>query len=387
MKPSLTLFIKFKALNMKKLLNAGMILAIIQFVFIGYTQAQLTSLPDAGNKRASVSEQVGITDVIINYNRPHVKKREGHIWGELIPVGYVYQGFGTSKAAPWRAGANENTTIEFSTDVKIEGQTLPAGKYGFFVAYDPKECTLIFSKNSTSWGSFFYKQDEDALRVKVKPIPADKSVEWLKYEFTDQTPARAMVQLQWEKLIIPFKIDVDVVNTQLASFRKELRSEKGFTWESWNQAALYCAQNKTNLDEALLWADTATSVNFGGSQSFQSWSTKAMVLDSLGRSTEAAAAMKKALPFGSMNELYFYARNLTRNKKGREAFEIFKMDYDKHPNEFLTNAGMARGYSAIGDYKKALTFALKAQAQASDQPNKNTMDKMVKTLQDGKDVN
>jgi hypothetical protein len=372
---------------MKKLLNAGMILAIIQFVFIGNTQAQLTSLPDAGNKRASVSEQVGITDIIIHYNRPHVKKREGHIWGELIPVGYINQGFGTSKAAPWRAGANENTTIEFSTDVKIEGQTLPAGKYGFFVAYDPNECTLIFSKNSTSWGSFFYKPDEDVLRVKVKPIPTDKSVEWLKYEFADQTPAGAVVQLQWEKLVIPFKIDVDVVNTQLASFRNELRSEKGFTWESWTQAALYCAQNKTNLDEALLWAGTATSVNFGGSQSFQAWSTKAMVLDSLGQSTEAAAAMKKALPFGSVNELYYYARNLTRHKKGKEAFEIFKIAYDKYPDVFLTNAGMARGYSAIGDYKKALTFAQKAHAQAPDKPNKDTLDRIVKTLQDGKDVN
>jgi hypothetical protein len=372
---------------MKKIFTAIIVMAFFHIALIGIANAQLTSLPDAGNKRATVSEQVGITDVTIHYNRPHVKGREGHIWGQLIPVGYVDQGFGSSKAAPWRAGANENTWIEFSTDVMIEGQPLAAGKYGFFVAYDPNECTLIFSKNSTSWGSFFYKPEEDALRVKVKPVPADKSVEWLKYEFADQTPASTQVQLQWEKLIIPFKIETDVVNTQLASLRKELRSEKGFNWESWNQAALYCAQNKTNLDEALLWADTATSVNFGGSQSFQAWSTKATVLDSLGRSAEAAQTMKKALPYASLNELYFYGRTLTRHKKGKEAFEIFKIDYDKHPNEFLTNAGMARGYSAIGDYKKALTFAQKAQAQAPDKPNKDILDRMVKTLQDGKDVN
>ena len=78
------------------------------------------------------------------------------------------EGFGSSKSAPWRAGANENTTIEFSTDVKIEGKSLPAGKYGFFVAYDPAEPTLIFSKNSSSWGSYYYDEREDALRVKVK---------------------------------------------------------------------------------------------------------------------------------------------------------------------------------------------------------------------------
>ena len=372
---------------MKKIFNAVMITAILQLTFLGIANAQLTSLPNGGNKRASVSEQVGLTDVTIRYSRPHVKQREGHIWGQLIPVGYADQGFGTSKAAPWRAGANENTTIEFSTDVKIEGQPLAAGKYGFFIAYDPNECTLIFSKNSTSWGSFFYKPDEDVLRVKVKPVPADKSVEWLKYEFTDEMPASAVVQLQWEKLIIPFKIEADAVTAQLESFRKELRSDKGFNWEAWDQAAQYCVQNKTNLNEALLWTDTATSVNFGGSQIFQPWSTKAAVLDSLGRNDEAVAIMKKALPYGDMNELYFYARNLTRHKKGKEAFDVFKMDYDKHPDQFLTNAGMARGYSAIGDYKKALPFAQKARTQAADKPNQDIVDKMIKNLQDGKDVN
>src|SRR5258708_1454780 len=160
---------------MKKLVNAIVIMAIVQLSMVGIAHAQLTSLPDAGNKRALVSEQVGITDVTIHYNRPHVRGREGQIWGKLIPVGYVDQGFGTSKAAPWRAGANENTWIEFSTDVMIDGQPLPAGKYAFFVAYDPNECTLIFSKNYTSGGSFFYKPEVDALRVEAKPIPGDKN--------------------------------------------------------------------------------------------------------------------------------------------------------------------------------------------------------------------
>src|ERR1700761_8691067 len=153
---------------MKRSLTTGITLALLVTAF-GYTaQAQLTSLPSGGNRRASVSEGIGVTNVSIVYSRPAVKKRDGHIWGELIPVGYVDQGFGPSKQAPWRAGANENTTIEFSTDVKIEGQPLAAGKYGLFIAYDPNESTIIFSKNNSSGGSFFYRQDEDALRVKVK---------------------------------------------------------------------------------------------------------------------------------------------------------------------------------------------------------------------------
>jgi Protein of unknown function (DUF2911) len=141
---------------MKNFFKVYLHLFLLQLAFAVFVEAQLTTTPRGGNKKASVSEQIGITDVIIHYSRPGVKKRDGHIWGELIPVGYTELGYGIKKPAPWRAGANENTTIEFTTDVRIEGQELPAGKYGFFIAYDPGECTLIFSKNSTSWGNFFY---------------------------------------------------------------------------------------------------------------------------------------------------------------------------------------------------------------------------------------
>ena len=153
---------------MRFFLRTVVLIICLQLAFDGIAIGQLTSLPRGGNKRASVSEEIGITDVIIRYSRPGVKKREGHIWGELIPTGFSQLGYGFKNPTPWRAGANENTTIEFTTDVKVEGHTLSAGKYGFFVAYDPNECTLIFSKNSTSWGNFFYDSTEDALRVKVK---------------------------------------------------------------------------------------------------------------------------------------------------------------------------------------------------------------------------
>src|ERR1700743_2076472 len=326
---------------MKNLFKLGFLAFSLQLVFTGLANAQLTTLPRGGNKKASVSEQIGITDVIIHYNRPGVKKREGPIWGELIPVGYTELGYGFKKPAPWRAGANENTTIEFTTDVKIEGHDLPAGRYGFFIAYGPDECTLIFSKNSTSWGNFFYDPEEDALRVKVKPVKSDRSMEWLKYDFVDQTPSSATVQLQWEKLVIAFRIDVDVIKTQIASFRKELRGGKALpeTWEAWNQAAAYCAANKTNLQEGLMWADSATSVTFGGTESFYAWQTKAAILDSLGRHVEAAAIMKKAMPFATQIQAYTYAYGLIGEKKIKEAFEIFKMNYDKHPNSLFTNLG------------------------------------------------
>src|SRR6187399_2384110 len=205
------------------------ILSMLFFIsMITYSQIPLTVLPSGGNKKAMVGEQIGLTKVVINYDRPGVKGREGKIWGQLVPVGYTDQGFGNSKSAPWRAGSNENTTLEFSTDVKIEGQSLPAGKYGFFIAYDPNECTLIFSNNSTSWGSYYYNDKEDALRVKVKPVKTNNSVEWLRYEFMNQTENAATIALEWEKLMIPFKVETNYIKDQIASFQNELRSQRGF---------------------------------------------------------------------------------------------------------------------------------------------------------------
>lgn len=368
---------------MKKIFLLGfMCISICSF-------AQLTTTPNGGNKKASVSERVGLTDVTINYDRPGVKGREGKIWGQLVPVGFTDQGFGTSKSAPWRAGANECTTIEFSTPVKIEGRDLPAGKYGFFIAYDPASPTLIFSKNSTAWGSFFYKAEEDVLRVNVKPVQQAGSTEWLKYEFSDETESGATVSLIWEKLRIPFKIETDLHKNQLDIFRKELVSEKSFQpgWQSWVQAAQYCLVNKVNLEEALQWAEMAVSGVFIGQQNFTTLSTKAGVLNALGRTAEANAAMQKALPLGQMTEVHAYARQLLQQKKNKEAFDAFKMNYDKFPNEFTTTVGMARGYSATGDYKKALEYARKALAIVPDAGNKGSVENMIRKLEEGKDVN
>src|SRR5437762_3125324 len=129
----------------------------------------ITIEPYGGNKKASVSEQIGIVKIEIIYNRPGVKGREGKIWNTPVAhYGFVDLGHGTSYAAPWRAGANENTTMSFSHPVKIEGKDLPAGKYGFFIGLGEDESVLIFSKINNSWGSFYYDSTQDALRVKVK---------------------------------------------------------------------------------------------------------------------------------------------------------------------------------------------------------------------------
>ncbi len=302
-------------------------------------------------------------------------------------VGYKDLGFGTSKAAPWRAGANENTTITFSTDVKIESQSLKAGTYGFFISMGNDDATLIFSNNNSSWGSFFYDQKEDALRVNVKTQKLNESVERLKYEFMDETDNSATVALIWEKLRIPFKVEADYLQTQMASFRNELRSERGFKSDAWQQAAQFAVDHNTNLDEALQWSDYSLNGQFVGEKNFKNYATRAAVLNKMGKTAETDAAMKAAIPLASMQELHAYGRQLLQQKRNKEALEAFKLNAQKNPNQFTTYMGLARGYSVNGDLPNAIKNAMLAQPLAPNQANKDAVDKMIATLKSGKDIN
>lgn len=155
--------------------------------------------------KASVTQRVGAdTDITIAYSRPKVKGRK--IWGDLVPYGMSPGNkWSKDKPYPWRAGANENTTIEINKDVLVEGQKLPAGKYGIHMIPSEKDWIVIFSKNNSSWGSFSYNQEEDALRVTVTPVKAEHQ-EWLTFGFDDLSASGATAYLHWEKLKVPFKI-------------------------------------------------------------------------------------------------------------------------------------------------------------------------------------
>ena len=151
----------------KTLFKIGIPIAVaIVFAWVGVVAQGITT-PRAASPAAKTSQTIGISKVTIKYSRPSVRERA--IWGtNLAHYGYNNLGFGTATAAPWRAGANENTTITFSDDAKVEGKNIPAGTYGLFVGLNEDgKADIIFSKNSSSWGSFFYTQDEDQLRVTV----------------------------------------------------------------------------------------------------------------------------------------------------------------------------------------------------------------------------
>jgi hypothetical protein len=135
-------------------------------------------LPNSAvNLPSKAGRTVGVTEIEIRWNSPGVKGREGKIWGtEIAPYGYEVLGFGSDKPSPWRAGADESTTIRFSTDVKINGRSLKAGNYGLFIALYPDSSVLIFNKNAEGWGAYFYNSEQDVLRVKIQRKSRKESV-------------------------------------------------------------------------------------------------------------------------------------------------------------------------------------------------------------------
>ena len=365
------------------------ILLFLTLLSASISQAQYAlSVGNLGdNKRASVSEYIGLAEIKIDYHRPGVKGREGKIWNtDVAHYGLKDLGFGTSNAAPWRGGANENTTISFSHPVTIEGKNLDAGTYGLHFILGETDDTVIFSKRANAWGSFYYDPAEDALRVTVRHRTLEKPVEWLKYEFIDQTESTATVALLWEKRMIPFKISADVHRIQMETFKSELRTKPGFTWQAFVQAAGYALQHNED-NQALEWADMAINARFIGQKNFQTLATKAAVLKKLNRNTEADKLMDEALLLGQMIELHQYGRQLIGEKKPQKALEVFQLNYKKNPNVFTTNVGLARGYSAVGNYKKALSYMEAARKQAPDQVNRDNVTASIEKLRAGKDIN
>jgi tetratricopeptide (TPR) repeat protein len=320
------------------------------------------------SQHAVITQRIGITDITINYHRPLVNGRK--VWGDLVPYGQV-----------WRAGANENTTIAFSDPVTIEGQPLDKGVYGLHMIPGENEWTVIFSHAATSWGSFTYKQAEDALRVTVKPQPADMH-NALTYDFDKLTPTSAVVELEWEKVAVPFKVDVEVNKIVEASLNRQLRGLAQYTWEGWDDAANYLLAQKTDLDEALKYEDQSIEVE----KRFDNLLTKSNILEALNRKDEADTTRKQALALANPLQLHIYARGLQAQKHQDEAFAIFRDNARKHPEQWFVHSGLARIYSSQGKFDDAVKEMNLALAGAPD-GQKTYVESLVKRLQSKQDIN
>lgn len=327
----------------------------------------MLNLPRA-SQHALVSQRIGITDITINYHRPLANGRQ--IWGKVVPYAQV-----------WRAGANENTTITFTDPVTIEGQALDKGTYGLHMIPGENQWTVIFSKTSSAWGSFTYKQDEDALRVTVKPQAADAH-DALAYDFNDVKPDSAVVTMSWDKVAVPFKVQVNVNDIVTASIHQQIHGINQYYWEGWDDAAAYFLANKINLDEALKDEDLSIQAE----ERYDNLLNKSKILEAMGRKQDAATVRTQALDKASAQQLYFYARQLQGEKKQDEALAVFRSTAKKFPDSWTSHMGLARVYSAQGDFDNAVKEVKLSLTSAPDS-NKSNLENYVKRLQNKEDIN
>ncbi|MGC2195802.1 MAG: DUF2911 domain-containing protein [Terriglobales bacterium] len=332
-----------------------------------FAQSVQLNLP-RDSQRASVTQRVGITDITVSYHRPLVKGRT--IWGKVVPYGQV-----------WRAGANENTTITFTDPVSVEGKPLDKGTYGLHMIPNQDQWTVIFSKVNTAWGSFTYKESEDALRVMVKPQATDLR-EALAYDIDQPTEDSAVVTMRWEKVAVPFKVSVKVNEIVEASLRQQMRGLSQYTWDAWDDAASYLLAHKADLDEALEYENRS----IGTEARYDNYLTKSQILDAMGKKEEAKAMHDKALAIATPQQLHQYAFQLKGQKKDDEAYAVWRKNAKDHPDLWFTHSGMARVYSSQGDFDNALKEMKIAEAGAPEQ-NKVFIEAFIKRLEAKDDIN
>jgi len=325
------------------------------------------NLPDA-SQLAVTKQRIGLTDIKVTYHRPLVNGRK--IWGGLVPLGEV-----------WRAGANENTTFEVSSDVTVEGQPLPKGIYGLHMIPTADTWTVIFSKMATAWGSYTYDQKEDALRVTVKPRPTEME-DALEYEFEDLKPESATMTLKWEKLAVPVKIAVSP-ESMVANIRGQMRGNAQYQWQAAMQAANFCLTHKINLDEALKWVN----LSIQNEERFENLTTKADLLKAMNKPDDAKKTWDQALAKTTAQGLYSYGRRLQTEKRDAEAMDIFKEVAKRYPDTAFAHLSNARVKSSSGDFAGAAEDAKKAQAAAVSDQQKTAIKALIERLDAKQDIN
>jgi hypothetical protein len=341
--------------HMRSLLTAFIVLSSAT----AYAQLKLPEPSPA----ATTEQTIGITEIKVVYHRPALNGRT--IWGQLVPYN-----------EPWRAGANENTTVTFSSEVKIGGKPLKAGTYGLHMIPTAKEWTIAFSNQSSAWGSFTYDQKEDALRVTVTPRSEANSVERLEYSFDDVTDTKATMVLRWEKLAVPVAIEVDTPKVVMASVRNELRGLAGFRAETLTQAARYWVRNGGNLDEALKFADTALS---RGGQ-YQSRMVRAMILEKKGNAAGAAEERTKAQAVASETDLNQTAYGLLNDKKVDDAIKMFMTITQRFPESSNAQDSLGEALALKGDKPAALAAYNKALTLNKDPAQKKRIEAAIAKL-------
>jgi tetratricopeptide (TPR) repeat protein len=319
------------------------------------TSAQgVITTPRTPSPAAKVQQTIGISTVTVKYSRPSVKDRE--VWGKLVPYGLNKEGFGSGNPSPWRAGANENTTIEFSHDAQVEGKAVPAGTYGLFFIVNPdNKGELILSKDHDSWGNFWYDPAHDQMRAPITMRDASHT-EMLTYDFLNLTKNAGELVLSWEKKQFPVKIEFAVDDIVMANAVEQLKGTVGFTAQGYQSAANYALNNKVNLEKGLVWIDQAIAQN----KNYTNLNIKSGLRKEIGKTTEADAIAKESLNIATENELNNYGYQLLGQENYDKAIEIFTMNTKRNPKSANCFDSLGEGYALKGDKTNAVKNFKKA---------------------------
>ena len=353
---------------MRTLRFSAALLCLSALATFCYAQSQELNLPRQ-SQHAVLTQRIGITDITVNYHRPLTNGRK--VFGGLIPYGQV-----------WRAGANENTTITFTDPVTIEGKSLAAGTYGLHMIPNENEWTIIFSNASTAWGSFTYKQEEDALRLNVKPATTE-ACNALTYDFNQLKPDSAVLTMRWDKVAVPISIAVDVNKIVAASLQKQLRGLPQYDWQAWDDAANYFLNAKFDYDQGLKDVDHSIAME----ERFENLDTKANLLQAMGKTAEAKTAREQALSKASAVQMYGYARQLLiQDHKQQEAFAVFHELIKKYPDAWVSHLAQARLATGNGDYEQAVA-QIKLSFNGAPEQIKPQLEALLKRLEAKEDIN
>lgn len=350
---------------------------LISFTCLGLsmtTWAQGIATPRTPSPAAEVSQTIGISTVRVNYSRPSVKGRV--IWGELVPYGWNVEPFGTTHPTPWRAGANENTVIEFSHDATVAGQKVPAGTYGlFFTINKDNTGEVVLSKDSHSWGNFYYDPANDLCRANIH-IRENAMTEMLTYSFINVDRNSAELVLNWEKKQFPVKIEFAVDEIVMANAAEQLKGVMGFTWEGLTSAANYSIQHKIDIERGLYYAERAVAFN----KNFTTLNTKAGLLRLHGRTEEADKIQEEALPLANEAELNAYGYQLLNSGNMDGAIKAFKDNTLKYPESANAWDSLGEGYAIKGDKKEAIKCFKKSLSLNPNELTKANSEKYLRQL-------
>ena len=352
---------------------AGSMLLMTTILATTNSFGQVTT-PRTPSPAATVSQTIGISTVSVSYSRPSVKGRK--VWGGLVPYGWNVQGFGAHNPAPWRAGANENTVITFSHPASVEGHLVPAGQYGLSLVVNPDNTAIVMlSKDSRSWGSFWYDSTADLLRATIH-YRDNEPVELLTYSFENLTKNSADAVLTWEKKAFPVKIEFAVDDIVLANAEQELKGTIGFGDKGYASAATYALNNNTHLDKALEWADIAVN----RSPDFPNLATKSRILDKMGKTAEADKIMSDALVSANETQINNYGYSLLQANKTEKAIQVFQLNTQRFPKSANTWDSLGEAYVTAGDKKNAIASFKKSLSLNPPEATKANSEKFLAQL-------